>query len=229
MIVAFLFLFLGFLTVVADTAEMKKTHLFILSGQSNMASLDPDVYFTPHLKKEFERDEVIVVHEALGAQPIRRWYKKWLSAAGKESEVPADIYDRLLAKVRGAMTGKRADTITFVWYHGARDAREKQGAVYAASLKGLLAQLQADLERRDINLVIGRLTDYDDKKMYPDWSLVREALVEVAESYPRGAWIDTDDLNGPTNEVHFSAEGLRLLGARLAAKAIELIRRYGDR
>src|SRR6187401_1971358 len=60
----------------------KKVRVFILSGQSNMAGLDPNVSFTPAVTKEFAEDEVIVVKSAQGGQPIHRWYKKWALPAG---------------------------------------------------------------------------------------------------------------------------------------------------
>jgi hypothetical protein len=52
-----------------------KTHLLILSGQSNMAGLNPALSFTPTVKKLLASDDVIVVKSAQGDQPIRRWYK----------------------------------------------------------------------------------------------------------------------------------------------------------
>jgi hypothetical protein len=54
---------------------------------------------------------------------------------------------------------------------------------------------------------------------------VRRAQVEVAEAYPRGAWVDTDDLNGPTNDLHYTQDGYRELGVRLATEAVALIKR----
>jgi hypothetical protein len=51
-------------TSVAATAADKKVRLFILSGQSNMAGLDPKVSFTPAVEKAFADDEVIVVKHA---------------------------------------------------------------------------------------------------------------------------------------------------------------------
>ena len=45
-----------------------------------------------------------------------------------------------------------------------------------------------------------------------------------------GAWVDTDDLNNttdkagnPRNDVHYTREGYRIFGKRLAEKAIQLI------
>ena len=47
----------------ANAAEEGK-HLFILSGQSNMANLAPNVSFTPAVEAAFGKDNVIVVKDA---------------------------------------------------------------------------------------------------------------------------------------------------------------------
>ena len=150
------------LPTAAARAE-QKTHLFILSGQSNMAGLNPDLSFTPTVTKALAPDKVIVVKDAAGGQPIRRWYKKWHAPEGKD--VPAgkqpwgNLYDQLMSKVKPAIAAGRPDTVTFVWMQGERDARFQQGPVYAASLRGLIDQLGADMDRQDIHFVIGRLSD----------------------------------------------------------------------
>lgn len=209
-------------------------HLFILSGQSNMANLDPNQAFTPAVITAFGKDRVIVVKDAEGGQPIRRWYKNWKPAQGDEPKASGDLYDRLMTKVNAATQGVGIATVTFVWMQGERDAREQHGDVYAASLKGLIDQLSRDLGRQDINVVIGRLSDFDlANKLYPHWTRVRQAQVAVAEAGPRGAWVDTDDLNDgkdPSgkdiqNDLHASVEGYKMLGVRFAEKAIGLIRK----
>lgn len=209
-------------------------HLFILSGQSNMAGLDPNLSFIPAVNKEFGKDNVIVAHDALGGQPIRRWYKKWKPKIGDEPKADGELYDRLMNKVFSATKGTRIRTVTFVWMQGERDAREKHGEVYADSFKGLIAQLAMDMGREDINFVIGRISDFDmDNKRYPHWTMVREAQVQAAESDPRGAWVNTDDLNDGlniqgkqiTNDLHYSVKGYQLLGQRFAEKSIELIKK----
>jgi hypothetical protein len=197
-------------------------HLFILSGQSNMAGLNPDRTFTPAVKKAL--GNVIVVKDAVGGQPIRRWYKQWKSADGKTPQRNGDLYDRLLTKVNAAAGDKKPDTITFVWMQGERDAKEKHGGVYAASLRGLIDQLQSDLGRKDVNFVIGRLSDNRNNDAH--WELVRKAQAEVAEADARGAWVDTDDFNGPKNDLHYTKDGYDQLGAAFAAKAIELVNKH---
>jgi Carbohydrate esterase, sialic acid-specific acetylesterase len=212
-------------TVYLADSTPKKVHLFILSGQSNMLFLDPNQSFTPSVTKAFSGDEIIVVKDALARQPISRWYKKRKPAQGEEPKNNKDLYDRLMTKIKGAINGKTPSTITFVWMQGETDAKKKSGDGYAASLKGLIGQLREDLKRKDINFVIGRLSDFDNgNKIYPHWTIVRQAQVEVAESDPRGAWVDTDGLNIPNN-VHYTGEGYKILGERFAAKAIELIKK----
>lgn len=227
--------FLLVITVVSCVnVTEKQKHLFILSGQSNMVRLNPDISFTPTVEMAFGEDNVTVVKDAHGAQPIRRWYKNWKPAQGDEPKATGDLYDRLMEKVNQAIKGEKFKTVTFVWMQGERDAREIHGNVYAASLKGLIDQLAEDLERGNINFVIGRLSDFDmGDENYPHWTMVRKAQVEVAEADPRGVWVDTDDLNDGINEkgeqikndLHYSVEGYKVLGKRFAKKAIELINR----
>ncbi|MDO9543440.1 MAG: sialate O-acetylesterase [Kiritimatiellia bacterium] len=201
-------------------------HLFILSGQSNMVGLNPNESFTPTVEVEFGKDNVIVIKDAQGGQPIRRWYKKWKPVKGVEPKATGDLYDRLMAKVNAAIKGKKIKTVTFVWMQGERDAKEEHGEVYAASFKGLINQLGEDLGRKDINFVIGRISDFgNENTRYPHWTIVRNAQVEIAETNSRGTWVDTDDLNGDKNDLHYTKpEGYKILGKRFAEKAIELIK-----
>lgn len=199
-----------------------KLHLFILSGQSNMAGLDPNVSFTPAVKAAFSNDTVLVVKDAASGQPIMRWYKNWKAPGGAEvAGARGDLYDRMMTKVNAALEGRKPATVSFVWMQGERDAKMGWQAVYADSLRGLLAQLQADLKHQDINMVIGRISDNGNGR--PGWDAVRKIEVEVAESLPRGRWVDTDDLNGPNNDLHYDSQGYAELGKRFAEKAIALI------
>jgi hypothetical protein len=205
-------------------------HLFILSGQSNMERLDPNKDFTPAVAEAFGADKVVVIKDAKGAQPIRRWYKEWKPASGEAPAGAGDLYDRLMGKVKTAIEGKKVASVTFVWMQGERDAREGHGSVYADSLRGVIAQIGKDLGRDDVGFVIGRINDFgNDKKDYPDWNMVREAQVKVAEEGKRGAWVDTDDLNnkGNGNDIHCTGDGYKKLGTRFAEKAIEVIRKGG--
>lgn len=208
-------------------------HLFILSGQSNMQGMDHEISFVPTIEKEFGDQNVIVVKDALGGQPIRRWVKDWVDADGKRPEETGDLYERLLGKVKKAIGRQKIKTVSFYWMQGERDAREKHGEVYESSLAGLVKQLQSDLNHKDLHVVIGRLSDFDLKnKRYPHWTKVRETQVKFAKSLPSGAWINTDDLNDGvnsrgkqiSNDLHMSVGGYKTMGERFALAGIALIK-----
>ena len=81
-------------------------------------------------------------------------------------------------------------------------------------------------------MVIGRLSDFDmQNKKYPHWTMIREVQMEVAENNSHFFWIDTDDLNDGINrkgkkiknDLHYSANGYRVLGTRFAEACIEAL------
>lgn len=208
-------------------------HLFILSGQSNMQGHRPQEAFTPAVEAAFGAANVIVVQDALGGQPIQRWYKGWTAPDGSKPVQTGDLYDRLLKKVEDAVRNEKILSVSFFWMQGERDAKMGWGDVYEASLKGLIKQLGDDLGRDDLIVVIGRLSDFDvQNAKYKHWTKVREVQVKVASEHPRGAWVDTDDLNDGVNrsgkqikdDLHYSAEGYKLFGKRMADAAINLIK-----
>lgn len=213
-------------------SEQEGKHLFILSGQSNMQRLRPEESFTPAIKEQFGQENVIVVKDAEGGQAIRRWYQDWKPLEGDEPKAQPDLYDSLMTKINLAIANEEIATVTFLWMQGERDAREKHGGVYEESLTGLYKQLSNDLERKDVNYIIGRLSDFDMlNEKYPHWTTIREIQVKVAESNPRFDWINTDDLNDGVNsqgkeienDLHMSVEGYVIMGERFADKSIKLI------
>ena len=222
------------IVIILSSCEPKQEgkHLFILSGQSNMEGLRPEESFTPAIKDEFGEENVIIEEYAKGGQPIRRWYRDWKPLVGEEPKAQPDLYDSLMTKVYKGIENKKIATVTFVWMQGERDAKEKLGEVYERSLIGLYNQLSNDLKRKDINFIIGRLSDFDmSNEKYPHWTMVRDVQVKVAESNPRYDWINTDDLNDGVNrkgkeiknDLHMSSEGYVIMGKRFADKAIQLI------
>lgn len=207
----------------------KPAHLFILSGQSNMNGLNPEDTFIPIVKKRFGAERVIAVKDSHGGQPIRRWDKGWVSDDSTEEGPIGDLYDRLMAKVDTAIDGREIGTVTFLWMQGERDAREGNADVYRDSFLRLLGQLREDLNHSNVNAIIGRLSDFGiTNSNYPDWNKMRQVLVEIADSDQRFAWVNTDDLNDGISrsgkpikdDLHYSAEGYKQFGTRMANAAI---------
>lgn len=211
----------------AEAAD-KKVRLFVLSGQSNMAALDPNISFTAAVEKEFAEDEVIVVKYAVGGQVIRRWYKKWQLPSGatdyKSATKDGALYDQMMQAVTKSLEDKKPASVTFVWMQGERDAEFGWQAAYYEALRGTIEQLRTDLKHPDIAVVVGRLSDH---LKNAGWDGVRAAQEKVAADEPLGAWVNTDDLNDldGKNDLHYTQDGYAELGRRFAASAIKLIRK----
>ncbi len=214
--------------LVPAAAADKKVRLFVLSGQSNMAALDPSISFTPAVEKEFAGDEVIVVKYALAGQVIRRWYKKWQLPSGATDYMSVTengaLYDQMMQAVTKALGDKKPDSVAFVWMQGERDAEFGWQAAYYEALRGTIEQLRADLKHPDIAVVVGRLSDH---LKNAGWDGVRAAQEKVAADEPLGAWVNTDHLNDVDgkNDLHYTKDGYAELGRRFAASAIKLIRK----
>ena len=114
---------------------------------------------------------------------------------------------------------------------GEADSKAQNSDVYLASLNGLKKQLEEDLQRTDINFIIGRLSDSGffrrrDKKRVENlhWEEIRKAQQSFADASQRAVWIDTDDLNGDKNELHLiKPDGYSMLGERYVDAALKLL------
>ncbi len=229
-------LLIGIFSFLSCSAQNQSKHLFILSGQSNMVRLHPEETFLPSLQDALGSESIIVVKDAMGSQSIRRWYKDWNDPNGAVPDVRGDLYDRLLQKVRDSIKTQNIASVTFIWMQGERDARMQFSSVYEASLLGLYQQICEDLNRRDINMVIGRLNDFDmTNTKWPHWTKIRDIQIQVGNSNPRFVWVDTDDLNDGINsegkaiqnDLHLSVEGYKILGKRFAEAALQLLKDNG--
>jgi hypothetical protein len=213
-------------------AEVSGKHLFILSGQSNMARFKPALWFTPEIGKELGAENVIVSFHAQGGQPISKWYKEWKSSKGETDPDAGKIYDAMMKATQTKIDGERIRTVTFIWMQGEADSKAQNSDVYLASLNGLKKQLEQDLKRTDLNFIIGRLSDSGlyrrrDKKRVenPHWEGIRKAQQSFADASQRAVWIDTDDLNGDKNALHLiKPEGYETLGKRYVKAAVELVK-----
>jgi hypothetical protein len=208
----------------------EKVRLFVLSGQSNMAGLNPDDTFTPTVRRAFPEDEMIIVHYAEGGTAIRRWWPGWkddlVPLAEGVNPPPGDLYRTLIDRVNAGIRGKTLESVALIWMQGERDAKSGLSAFYEEALRGLLKQAATDLKRPELVVVIGRLTDH--RKGEKHWDAIREIQEKVAGSSPRWGWVDSDDLNGEKNDLHCTKEGYHQLGQRFASKAIALLS-SGDR
>lgn len=229
-----------FLLTAPLPADDKPVHIFILSGQSNMAGMDPRLGFEPEAEARFPDAEVVYIKIARGGQPIRFWVAEWneiaarhgidVEAARANDNKPGTIYYEPILEQYRKLLQDHPDpaSVTFCWMQGERDARTQLSEAYEDALRQLIANLRRDLEQPEMNFVIGRLSDFGSEED-AHWQQVREAQVHLAREDDRGAWVDCDDLNNKVrngverDDLHYTREGYELLGRRFVRQGLALI------
>ena len=231
------------LTVSLVTAADKPVHLFILSGQSNMARMNPNAGFMPEAKKLFKDEEVVYIKVSKGSQPICRWLEEWQDIAKKngldEGRIKrihrgweAALYQPILDKYKETLKEHpRLTSVTFCWMQGETDAQARAQAAYKDALKLLITKLRRDLQRLDMNIVIGRISDHAIDNPESGSVAIRKIQREIVDEDDRGAWVDVDDLNDMEvngkmqNDVHYNRpEGYITLGQRFVRQGYALIK-----
>jgi hypothetical protein len=129
----------------AFAADKPPVHLFLLSGQSNMANLDPAQVFIPEVQKHFGADNVVVVKVAQKSQPIRRWYQQWVVTGKQDQAEIGDLYVKLMQQTKVALAGRTIRSATLIWMQGERDAKESLSALYEEAFLGIVEQIKVDL------------------------------------------------------------------------------------
>jgi hypothetical protein len=175
----------------AHAAE-KPVHLFILTGQSNMAGMKPELGFMPEAKVSFPDAEVAFIKVAKGGRPIRDWVAEWdeiakkngidvAKARAKDAEKGTPFYDQIITQLTALLEKHpQPASVTFCWMQGENDARFKLDAAYADALKQLISNLRRDLKQPEMKVVIGRICDYgkpDDKA----WQAVRKIQEDITK------------------------------------------------
>ncbi|MGB0585950.1 MAG: sulfatase-like hydrolase/transferase [Limisphaerales bacterium] len=231
------------LTASVVTAADKPVHLFILSGQSNMARMNPNAGFMPEAKKLFKDEEVVYIKVSKGSQPICRWLEEWQEIA-KENGLDEKhiqrihkgwkvaLYQPILDKYKEMLKKHpRLTSVTFCWMQGESDAQARAEAAYKDALKLLITKLRRDLGRPDMNIVIGRISDYGIDNPESGCVAIRKIQREIVSEDASSAWVDVDDLNNievdgkMKNDVHYKRpEGYVVLGERFARQGYALIK-----
>ncbi len=236
---------LGAISVLAmaDEKSDHPVHLFILSGQSNMQGMDPETGFMPEAKKLFKDEKVVYIKVAKGGQPICRWLEEWVAIAKEKGldekhikrihkDGKVEFYQPILDQYK-EMLEKHQNfaSVTFCWMQGERDANGGAQAAYKDALKLLITKLRRDLERPDMNIVIGRIGDYNIENPESGCVAVRKIQREIVDEDASSAWVDVDDLNDRevdgkmVNAVHYNRpEGYIILGQRFARQGYALIK-----
>ncbi|MEO0414154.1 MAG: sialate O-acetylesterase, partial [Verrucomicrobiota bacterium] len=130
----------GTLSPAEPIKEEAPAHLFLLSGQSNMANLDPQEAFIPTVYSKFGDTGAIVVKAAYGAKTISHWYD-WKNANKRGDDLRNWLYRELIGKTQFAIANREIKSVTLCWMQGEADASAATNAsAYADNFDESLPQ-----------------------------------------------------------------------------------------
>ena len=216
-------LFLGMIIFIHGAApttyDTTGKHLFICSGQSNMQFWNLNVSFIPILQARFGSENVTISKTDCLGTPISAWYSAVSDTTGGQ-------YTSLINAALGAKGSETWRSITFVFMQGETDAIDVIAPdTYGQSVSGLVSHIKTDLGYPNLNVVVGRINNFDDLDVppwnWPSWDLIRWQQEYMGEhSGSRWGWFDTDV---GVDNVHHTPAGYVAMGSNAAAVAIRLI------
>jgi len=115
--------------VMAKGDDGEGIHLFMLTGEDNMISMDENKVFVPSIKKALGSDKVVVVKLAYARKGIAHWSRSWECPEGDTArkndyagQSKGWIFHELSEKVRAAVGDKKVKTLSLIWIQGESDA-----------------------------------------------------------------------------------------------------------
>ncbi|MEO9886663.1 MAG: sialate O-acetylesterase [Balneola sp.] len=176
----------------------------------------PEITLARALYTEFEN--MAVIKTAYAGTSLAADWKKGRNSGNQ-------LYKLMMSQIDTATSLLTKDGITyefegFFWMQGESDAANANYANnYHSNLEDFIMDIRTDLNTPDLKFVLGRIGD---ASSYPHKEQVRDTQVDVAGSDSLVDWVDTDDLPLDTDNVHLIAEGVKLLGSRMASAWINL-------
>lgn len=141
----------------------------------------------------------------------------------------AQLYSQSLEYIRAQLDalrqmGYNPELRGAFWFQGEGDSNKKlkNAEAYAQNLRDLIAAYRSELGLEQLPFVLARINPTKPSSIHAP--IVRQAIVEVAESDPAADWVNTDDLTFP-DRVHVDGYGQYTVGKRMAAKWAELAKR----
>jgi hypothetical protein len=180
-------------------------------GKTEAAGFGPELSFARRMAEGLKRPVGIIKHSVGGTNLAMQW----------SPDNPKSLYNQLLAKVKRAQASRRMEIVGFVWVQGGADAKKKEYAdAYATNLGNLIRRARQDYRSPDMAVVCERIRKTNTQKK-PYMTVVRKAHETCREA--RYRWIDADDVERGSDNVHYTTAGYVDLGYRCADGMLALL------
>jgi hypothetical protein len=230
-------------TALAESSPPSDMKLFLLIGQSNMAGrgaiekqdrvphprvfmLTKELHWLPAIDPlHYDKPDVVGVGPGLGFAKVVADSDPAMTiglipaAVGGTSldqwKPGGELYANAVARTREAM--KRGRLAGILWHQGESDIAPELTATYAERFQAMIAQLRADLDARDVPVLVGELG-----RFRPANAAMNLVLAKLPGQVPLCAFVTSVALIDKGDKLHFDAPGQREFGRRYALAWLKL-------
>jgi hypothetical protein len=131
------------------------------------------------------------------------------------------LYEVMLSQIRSAEealvnAGINYNYAGFFWMQGESDASNINYANnYESNLQSFIDNIRSDSNTPNLKFILGRI-GINLPAPFIHKNIVRSAQMNISSIDPLVEWVDIDDLPLDTDNVHLLAEGVKVLGVRMA-------------
>ncbi len=191
------------------------------------------------LKDALPYDNIAIVKYAMGGSALKRGLRSADGAGDWDSGPPewsgtfdgvryhVFEYSAVLPALQAIIDrGDVPEIAAMFWMQGESDAGDSTAASeYEANLTKLLNSVRTDFAVPDMKFVIGRLKSTINRSYVETVIAAQEAVADADENT---YFIDTDDLQFKSDNLHYSAVGLIGMGERFANTYLSTLPKRGD-
>ena len=152
------------------------------------------------ISEKLTNDTIALVPAAVGGTTIEQWAKG------------GTLYENAVRRAKIALQDGQLAGI--LWHQGESGGKAE---TYAALAEKLFADLRADLEAKDVPVIVGTLGDF-----VAGGKTLNPVLKKLPETIPNSACADASGLKDGGDHLHFNAEANRELGKRYAEQWLKL-------
>ncbi len=169
----------------------------------------PGIPFALEMLKANPTVTIGLVPCAVGGSPLKRWQKG------------GDLYERAVTRAR--LAGQAGVIAGVLWHQGETDSDKQPWAnSYEGRLSQMFKDLRNDLGLPNLPIVVGQIGDFLTQEKHPYVDTVRAALKKISADVPNVGYADSAGLVDLGDQLHFSEESQKQMGAHFA-KAMQAL------
>jgi hypothetical protein len=218
---------------------LQNTWSALQTGASgNSGSFGPELTFGYDMAAANPKSKIAIVKYAVGGAGLARSSDytdvTYNANDGNNNFHPAsdgkaagNYYTELMNNITNSVTALKRQGYDvrisgFLWVQGEREANDSYSMAcdYGNQLTGLISSLRTDLGVKNLPVVVSQVADcwYNSDSGKNRFTIVQNAQKSVCDDDPFASLVVTKDLDRPAGDAHYSANGMAILGSRMATE-----------